>query len=794
MRKLTKNLFIGSLLALLVTVPAALSSAGLLFEDTMDVTISGTVRGGERVRIGPSMGWISSNEDDPHDKGFVSSDSILYDLKAKGLYPLPEQGTVVLDLVYYREGGRERGTKIVAYNTVIDFLNPDNKSAFALYSVWEGYFGKGESVLCFGGSPDPRSVNVYGMWVPIGKRVQVGDAVRLAFTWGPDQKIDNKLFVNGSEATTSYKTIQNKVPAVRSQNLFEIITAVDRIRIGVTSGPGRDFPDGDGPMYNTAVDRFTLHDEILTAADLRPEIQSLTHDAFAEAGYSGKLVVGDTFTVTMEAEPGGTASFDLVQPASISKGVTTPEKVRIAGHAMTEDSDKPGKYTGTHIIKKGGDVEDGELIGYFTSGAGPEAAPVTASRPVTVDTRIYMEVKASNDLIPADENSRSGITIVATDANGKAAKEHGLKLTLSTTDEYTGTVGGGTFADLVGGEIDVDWGGITDSFGEVTAQYVSGFAAKTILVSTKDMITGDVGVGWVRSFIDGSVDIVVTEPRASALSVAGSMDVSLSRDWLTADGKSRSRITAVVKDAGGEPLPGHSVRFTLLGDNGSIRVIQGKTDSRGRAIADYIAGTIMGQVQVEIRDLTSGMVVLVPIELRPDAPAEIVLAADPAEVVTGGESTVSAKVTDANGNPNQNVDVLYDVAVGTGSVSSPSVATDGDGVASVVFTAGDKADLVTVHGTVISREPTAEELSAAEGAVFLYGLDEDPGRLDVVEWFVEPGDEVVEGQDLLTLEDRRDNIYTVMAPRDGIVSVFAAEERDRVEYGDTLGYIIEVAE
>ena len=793
MRKLTTNLLLGALFILVVTVPAVPSYASLLFEDTMDGTVTGTVRGGEMVRIGPSMGWISSTEDEPQDRGFGGSDSILYDLKAKGLYPLPEQGTIILDLMYLREGGREYGTKKATYSTLIDFLNPDNTSAFALYSVWEGYYGKGESVLSFSGSPDPRSVNVYGMWVPVGKRVQVGDTVRLALTWGPDPENRNKVFVNGSEITTSYKGMQQKVPAVRSQNLLELVNAVDRIRIGVASGTGKDFPDGNGPMYNTAVDRLALYDEILTAADLRPEIQSLTHDAFAEAGYSGKLVTGDTFTVTMKTEPGGTATFDLVQPASISKGITTPEKVRIAGHPMTEDSDNPGTYTGTHIIKKGEDVEDGELIGYFTSGAGPEAAPVTASRPVAVDTKIYMEVKASNDLIPADENSRSGITIVATDANGKAVKEHGLKLTLSTTDEYTGTIGGGSFEELVGGSIDVDWGGVTDSFGEVTAQYVSGFAAKTILVSTKDMITGDVGVGWVRSFIDGSVDIVVTEPRASALSVAGSMDVSLSRDWLTADGRSRSRITAMVKDAGGEPLSGHSVQFTLLGSNGSIRVIQGKTDSRGRAIADYIAGTVMGQVQVEIRDLTSGMVVLVPIELRPDAPAEIVLAADPAEVVTGGESTVSAKVTDANGNPNQNVDVLYDVWVGTGFVSSPSVATDEDGVASVIFTAADPG-LVTVRGTVISREPIAEEISAAEGAVFLYGLDVDPGRLDVIEWLVEPGDEVVDGQELVVLEDRADITYTVVAPRDGIVSTFVAEERDRVEYGDTLGYIIEVAE
>ena len=308
------------------------------------------------------------------------------------------------------------------------------------------------------------------------------------------------------------------------------------------------------------------------------------------------------------------------------------------------------------------------------------------------------------------------------------------------------------------------------------------------------MSSGVVGAGFVRSYIDGTVDIVITKPTARALSVAGSLDISLSREWLTADGRSRSRLTAVVEDASGNPTSGHSVRFTLLGDNGEIRVVQGKTDSRGRAIADYIAGTIMGQVQVEVRDLTSGMVAIVPIELRPDAPAEIILVADYPEMTTGGQNTLTVSVTDANGNPNASVDVLFDVASGGGFISAPTVGTDEEGVAEVTYNAGTEPGIATVKGTVISREPTTEEISAAEGAVFLFGLEDDPGRLDVVEWLVTSGDEVVEGQELVVLEDRSDITYTVVAPRDGIVATFVAEERDRVEYGDTLGYVLEIEE
>jgi len=632
-----------------------------------------------------------------------------------------------------------------------------------------------------------------GLWpvvIPLGRTVRKGQSLELLFTWGQN-KSDNALYVDGNKFNLKYDHKGSYTIGGSRKTLGEQLTGLQKVTLGLEI-----YDDGNwNPANDTIIWEAIFYDDPVDALNsYRPVISSIAHDAFAVAGYSGKLVEGDTYTVTLKAEPGGTATFDLVQPASTSKGVTTSEKVRVADHSMTENPDNPGTYMGVHIVKYGEDVEDGQIVGHFVNASGVDAKPVSAKRLATVDTKVYMEVKTSNDLIPADEDSKAGITIVARDANGKVVQDRELKLTLSTTDEYTGTVGGGTFEDLVGGELDVDWGGITDSFGEVTAQYLSGFAAKTILVSAKDMLTGDVGVGWVRSYIDGEVYIIVTEPVAAALSVAGSLDVSLSRDWLTADGKSRSRMTAVIKDSSGKALSGHNVKFSLLGENGEIRIVQSKTDSRGRAFADYIAGTIMGQVQVEVRDLTSGMVVLVPIELRPDAPAEIVLAADPAEVVTGGESTVSARVTDANGNPNQNVDVIYNILVGNGELSSPSVGTDEKGNALVVFTAGDSPGLVTVKGSVISREPTALEISAAEGAVFLFGLEEDPGRLDVVEWFVEPNDEVVEGQDLLTLEDRRDNIYTVVAPRDGIVSTFVAEERDRVEYGDTLGYVIEVPE
>ena len=87
-----------------------------------------------------------------------------------------------------------------------------------------------------------------------------------------------------------------------------------------------------------------------------------------------------------------------------------------------------------------------------------------------------------------------------------------------------------------------------------------------------------------------------------------------------------------------------------------------------------------------------------------NAPAEIGLSAEPGEVEVGGETVVTARVSDANGNPNSSVDVLYEIAVGTGELSSASFATDDEGIAAAVFTAGTIPGIVT--DTLRNRVPS----------------------------------------------------------------------------------------
>lgn len=700
-----------------------------------------------------------------------------------------ERGIITFDIQRRSEG--DDGSA----RSIFSLQDQQGNSLLLMQIQWSSDFDPTKPMITLSHEYLRSSIGLWGPQILLDQQVLPRQWIHVDLVWDDGKKI-YQLFVDGRpqdveakiydsrtrriysdtrEETMQAELLRGEVPTYSARPFSYILDRVSLVRLGVNYYTGKRV--ATSPLSNAVLDNFRI-----CIGDVA-HIYSVTHNASSVAGFSGKLVEGDKVKFILKAEPGGRASIDIED--------------RIAGIPLTESPEKPGTYTGSYNVGFGDHIEDGKVYGRLADEFGFVADPKEAARTIDIDARVFMDVKSSNDLIPADRSSRAGITVVASDANGAPVRKHPLNLTMSTTDEYTGMVGGGTFEELVGGEMDVNWGGVTDSFGEVTAQYLSGFAAKTILVSTKDMVSGDVGVGYVRSYITGTVDVLVKEPRATALSLSGSMEVSLSRDWLTADGRSRSRITAVIKDQDGNPVSGNQIRFALLGENGSLQEVRSRTDSRGRAFADYIAGTVIGQVQVEVRDMTGGHVALVSIELRSDAPAEIALTAEPGEVLTDDKtgSVITAKVTDANGNPNFNTDVLFEVASGGGSMSAGAAVTDEkDGIASVNFLPGSEPGVSTVKATVMSRAPTADEVAAAEGAVFLYGLDEDPGRLEVAEWFAEPGDEVVEGQDLVKLEDRSGTFYTVVSPRDGTVSTFTAEEEDRVEYGQTLGYVLPVPE
>jgi hypothetical protein len=373
----------------------------------------------------------------------------------------------------------------------------------------------------------------------------------------------------------------------------------------------------------------------------------------------------------------------------------------------------PGVYTGGHVVTYADRIPRGVVIGRLA--AGETSVTMAAANTVALDPALTVAVTSSEEVLKADEKSTAKISITVTDANGNPMPDHEIKFLLATTSQYTGVVGGGAFAEQVGGTLKESASGRTDLFGKLTATYVAGFAAKTAVIVARDMASNSTGAAYVRTYIQASADLELEPAKPTAAMDQGySITVTSSDEWLTADGKSQARITARV-ELNGKPVEGHAVSFAVSSGTGTIRTVSGTTDADGEARAVYTAGVKIGLVLITATDRTVDISGTVQIELRSDAPAKIVIKLDPEKLPADGrsEAEVLVTVTDINDNPNDNVEVEYAITQGSGKLDAAATTTDRNGETSNSFTAGRTPGTVTISMTVRSTVPTAEEMAAA---------------------------------------------------------------------------------
>ncbi len=671
------------------------------------------------------------------------------------------KGTLELVVVRRKIGGSAYG-----HNTLFSFVKSDNKSVLTVYLVFEG-----EKGYLMANSPIGED-DEWGRIIPIPEPIPLGKIFHLAFTWGPDPVNDNKIYYNGQELK----------PTVGRANtsLAFLLAGADRIVVGADFGTGYIYPQADSPAVELKFVRLAVSDVVKNQFDLsaiRPVIKSVEDDTFSVPGISGKLVAGNTVHVTLVAEPGGTAWFDMGN---------------VKGIPMTEDQANPGTYRGEYTIKPGDDFENGQIVGYFKNAAGVEANPVISSNRWTIDTHTTLKVEIDKKDLPADRSSRAKIKVTVTDANGDPVSGHHIRVDLATTEEYTGLVGAGDFGANVGASVEPAWKDVTDSWGEIEFDYTSGFAAKTVIVTAKDLDTGDVGVDYITSFIEAMIDIPLTRPISRAAARRGLlyyMKVEASRTELTADGRSRSVIRAYVYDPNGNPVEGDELEFTLDQANGTIRTIKAVTDKNGRAVAEYRAGKKVGIVTITAFDRTRGLTGYVSITLLPDAPAKIYLKARPETLPADGFSRadIEVKVTDINDNPNPDTEILFALVKGDGKLRYDRLVTDRFGEVTNEFTAGRTPGIATVKATVKSKVPSQVEIDAARYVLFAPYSDEGVD-MRVERWFVKEGDRVFKGEPVCEYTISN-STFTLTAPYDLQVKEILVETWDRVEIGTTLAVV-----
>ncbi len=127
------------------------------------------------------------------------------------------------------------------------------------------------------------------------------------------------------------------------------------------------------------------------------------------------------------------------------------------------------------------------------------------------------------------------------------------------------------------------------------------FAVVTVPAGTDLEVTAE------ATALDGT--LLASTPVRSSLSsgadrrvdLCSNLSLTASPATLPADGSSRSKITATVRECGGAPAAGKLVTFSILpagGGHASLTVASGGTDASGRVATGLVAGTVVQDYQV----------------------------------------------------------------------------------------------------------------------------------------------------------------------------------------------------
>jgi len=203
---------------------------------------------------------------------------------------------------------------------------------------------------------------------------------------------------------------------------------------------------------------------------------------------------------------------------------------------------------------------------------------------------------------------------------------------------------------------------------------------------------------------DGQISIEVDSASGSDIvtvsalegTVTATHEITVANDILTFESPTKDQEVAVgltetvqvVWESNGVPVANQDLRFALTAGQilgGSVVT----TDSAGRASVD-ITSNSAGPARVTVEsDATGDPAAKLDFEFIATTPAEVTLKASATRVPTGETSTLTALVTDANGNPVKNTEVVFSSPdLRGGQLNPASAMSNSDGEASVSFTAG----------------------------------------------------------------------------------------------------------
>ena len=519
---------------------------------------------------------------------------------------------------------------------------------------------------------DAFSNRVYIPGAYLKKNISRGMTVHIALTWGPQ---DVKLYVDGLPLVGD---------ALDIPGLVAQFTKAQALTIGAYT----DKEDKLGAVGIAAslIANVQLHDKQLVSSEFAqpivsavPVITAVKHDAFQAAGFSGKLVAGNSLQVTMDGTPGAVAGFDLVHLSDLDGKINLDWK----GY---------GVYLENKAFFEEGEINLRDVNGYLVY---VSKSPIDLLTPGIEPVEPLLDVQVqSYTLKDLDRESPYYVAVLAEMRDGSRrtvmASPMGVPMTETAPGVYSGV-------------------------------YTIGSKDRY----PKAVVVGHLNATGVGSSLTDTVQLTID----ASLTIA----VAASPAELRADEKSTSTVTVTVTDANQNPVVGHKIEFVLATTSqytgvvgggafteqvgGSIKEsMWGLTDLFGKVTATYVAGFAAKTAIIVARDMTSndtgaGCVktfIQASVQLELQEVKNTALMAEGYEIaVTSSDewltadgksqARITARVTLA-GQPVEGHAVGFSVS-GNGTIHAVLETTNRNGEARAVYTAGKKIGIALITAT-----------------------------------------------------------------------------------------------
>jgi hypothetical protein len=685
----------GGAIALLMTafLAAGAGAAELVrepFETVPPPAAAGSVPGSA------GLGWTQA------EAAFVMSPPVFVDIPVTAGSAVSE-GTISFDL-------QRKPGDVKMRRTVFALMGDSGtKNLFRLMIEWSSDHDPSRPMIYIGDRLFiEQGILLWSREILLDRAVRPGQWVHIDLVWDdlagrydlyldgrPQETTPTIYYPEGESAPDTREELarhydQSELPGEFRERPFGwFLQQAKNVRVGANYWkPGGE---ASSPMSNAAIDNFvvTVDEPFVygvtgyTSPDggVAGSIASLGHDAARAAGFSGRLVAGDSVTVTMEGTPGVPASFDVARVADAAGEVA----VRWAGF---------GVYLEEKTFFDEGEVDLRDVDEYRVYAATGPISTVTQE----TDAAEVLEVDEQSVVLEGLEpDTPYYIAVMALMEDGTFLPviEPDQGIAMTEVEDVPGTYEGTFTADY------------QDRYPEavIVARLGSG-EGEAVMVSDETFE------------IDGRLNI----------------EVLPSPEELKADEKSTSEITVTVTDTNGDAVEGHEVRFLLATTSRYTGVVgggaftdevggtldrdfRGETNMSGRVTATYTAGFAAKTAIIVARDMVSNDTGAGFIKTYINAAAQLELEAPTVSAgkalgytiaVTSSDEWLTADgESDAritafvalDGIPVEGHRVGFTIASGSGKIRTVRGETGSDGRARAVYTAGTKIGLILIRAT-----------------------------------------------------------------------------------------------